>query len=74
MVDNLVCIADRKKVVKMDSAQRKKLADISNLQQRFKPTSQDFKRRSTTLTTKEYIEKLHKVYMFAAVPLCLCYL
>ena len=48
----------------MDSAQRKKLANISNLQWRFNPTNQDFKQKSTTLTTKEYVEKFHKVYMF----------
>ncbi|XP_030489372.2 SHUGOSHIN 2 isoform X1 [Cannabis sativa] len=42
------------------SAQRKKLADISNLQRRFNPTNQDAKPKRTTITAKEYVEKLHK--------------
>ncbi|XP_062091969.1 SHUGOSHIN 2-like isoform X3 [Humulus lupulus] len=51
-------------VVQVDSAdgsaQRKKLADISNLQRRFNPTNQDAKPKRTTITAKEYVEKLHK--------------
>ncbi|PON41088.1 Shugoshin, C-terminal [Parasponia andersonii] len=52
--------ADGKKRGDMDSAQRKKLADISNLQRRLIPTNQDAKQKYTALTTKEYVEKLHK--------------
>ncbi|GAV67650.1 Shugoshin_C domain-containing protein [Cephalotus follicularis] len=45
------------------SAPRKRLADISNLQQRPKPANQDanWQQQNISLATKEYIDKLRKV-------------
>lgn len=65
----LVCIADGNQGAKLSSVQRKKLADISNLQRQFKPRNQDVKQKSTTVTTKEYVEKLHKVYIYVTLSL-----
>ncbi|KAB1219011.1 Shugoshin-1 [Morella rubra] len=48
---------------KIGGAQRKRLADISNLQQSPKPVSQNVKQLPISHTTKEYIEKLQKENM-----------
>jgi hypothetical protein len=48
---------------KIGSAARRKLADISNLQQRPKMVNQEAKQLPISLTTKEYVEKLQKVYL-----------
>ena len=53
-------IADVRKGEKL-GGQRKKLSDISNLQERPKLANVDLK-KSSTLGTKEYVEKLQKVY------------
>uniref|UniRef100_A0A7N2MD82 Shugoshin C-terminal domain-containing protein n=1 Tax=Quercus lobata TaxID=97700 RepID=A0A7N2MD82_QUELO len=45
---------------KIGSAPRKRLADISNLQQRPRPVDQEVKKLPVSLTTKEYIEKLQR--------------
>ncbi len=46
---------------KIGSAQRKRLADISNLPQRPRPVNEDVKQLPLSLTTEEYIEKLQRV-------------
>ncbi|XP_062156453.1 SHUGOSHIN 2 isoform X2 [Alnus glutinosa] len=48
---------------KIGSAARRKLADISNLQQRPKMVNQEAKQLPISLTTKEYVEKLQKENM-----------
>ncbi|KAF3434062.1 hypothetical protein FNV43_RR25165 [Rhamnella rubrinervis] len=46
------------------AATRKKLADISNMQnQQPNPANQDTKQQATKLATKEYVDKLHKEIM-----------
>lgn len=45
---------------KIGSVPRKRLADISNLQQRPRPVDQEVKKLPVSLTTKEYIEKLQR--------------
>lgn len=63
--------AKREKVTrgsKMGSPHRKRLADISNLQQPAKLSKQDAKSQQSQqifpLVTTEYIDKLHKVYFY----------
>lgn len=46
---------------KIGSAPRKRLADISNLQQRPRPVDHEVKQLPVSLTTKEYTEKLQRV-------------
>lgn len=47
---------------------RKRLMDISNLQNQ-KPNlaNQDAKHQSTKVVTEEYVDKLHKVYLFTTL-------
>ncbi|GMN52876.1 hypothetical protein TIFTF001_022017 [Ficus carica] len=53
-------VGDGKTGVKIGGAQRKMLSDISNLQSRAKLTNPDAKNKATTITTKEYVERLQK--------------
>lgn len=48
---------------KIGSALRRRLADISNLQQQPKQVNQEAKQMPISLTAKEYVEKLQKVYL-----------
>lgn len=49
---------------KIGSALRRRLADISNLQQQQpKQVNQEAKQMPISLTAKEYVEKLQKVYL-----------
>lgn len=53
---------------KLGGFERKRLSDISNLQGRPKPMNLDLKKKlTTTITPKEYIDKLQKVYFKAQV-------
>lgn len=50
---------------KIGSATRKRLADITNLQQhQLKAVNQEVKQLPISLTTKEYIEKLQRVCLY----------
>uniref|UniRef100_A0A2N9IVC1 Shugoshin C-terminal domain-containing protein n=1 Tax=Fagus sylvatica TaxID=28930 RepID=A0A2N9IVC1_FAGSY len=66
VLDSEICIArdDKTKGMvkgsKIGSAQRKRLADISNLPQRPRPVNEDVKQLPLSLTTEEYIEKLQR--------------
>ncbi|XP_022842614.1 SHUGOSHIN 1-like isoform X2 [Olea europaea var. sylvestris] len=45
------------------SVARRKLADISNMPQKYRPSFQDDKPQSTSRTTKEYIDQLQKEHL-----------
>lgn len=57
---NNVAVGDGKKGARIGGAQRNMLSDISNLQNLAKQINPDAKNKGTTITTKDYVDKLEK--------------